>query len=616
MKKIIYLAMGLVAAVSLFSSCKDELFLTENPKTVFTNENAFEKPEQVDAALVRAYIKFSNMNLIQNAYMGGEGASNFLKGEGSDMYGGTRGSGASGSFSNFWALQETNGSFNSAWNSLYQLIAYSNLVFEGLNVIQEKGAISDSDAKYLAAQANFFKGWAYLRLGELFGGVMLQKELSYELKFDYERSSRKETYDYAIECLDNAVKDLPDFPMVSGRVAKGVANHFLAEAYLARGVETGNTADYNSAITAADWVISHHPLMTERFGSRSENGKQPNGVPDNGVPRYNPEGNVFWDLFQIGNMAYGDNGNTESLMIFEQPSYDKYATFGGTRYIFSATIGPAYRDATWSDAYKAGEPSGGPWKGQIDGKLFPGQQLGVHLTGSWGMIASMDYADEYVWEGEFADDIRNSQIVLWTPVVMDMNSPRYLQPTTKEMLSDPAYHARVSCKITTQDEWGWNKSHASGMGIPYLYHYDADWYIARSAETYLLRAEAKLRNGNADGAAADINAVRARAKASKLYTAGEVDLEAILDERARELVWEEMRWPTLMRMGKGGQDSPGSNEVVKKHLEKHTFSAEIMPDVYANRTLPSWTLFAIPFNVINLNSDAVIQQNDGWQKKD
>ncbi|MBQ6578573.1 MAG: RagB/SusD family nutrient uptake outer membrane protein [Bacteroidales bacterium] len=607
MKKALYLVIGLAAALSAISSCvSDKEFLTEEPKTIYTIENAFEKASQIDAALIRCYTKFNSMNFVG---LGSDGAADFLKGSGSDMLGGTRGNGASGAFSNFWALQTTNGNFNSVWNSCYQLIAYSNLVFQGLGVIE---GLSAEENGYLSGQANFFKGWAYLRLAELFGGVPIQESLGTELKFDYERTTREETYNYAIQCFEAALSGLPEYPKQPGRVAKGIVNHFLAEAYLARGVETGSNADFTKSISYADAVISKYPIMTQRFGSRSENGKQPAGIPDNGVPRYQPDGNVFWDLFQIGNVAYGANGNTESLMIFEQPLYEKRAQFGGQLYAYGVSCGPAYRDASWSEAYKAGEPSGGPWKGRMDGDLFPGKQLGVYLTGSWGMIATMDYADEFVWRGDLADDLRNSDIVLWTPVVMDMDSPRYLQPTTKEMLADPAYHARISCKYTTRDLWGWNLSHCSSMGAPYVNQFGRDWYIARSAETYLLRAEAKLRGGDAAGAAADINAVRSRSQAKKLYSAGEVDLEVILDERARELAWEEMRWPTLMRMGKGGQTSKGENPVVKKHLETHTFSAEIMPATFANRTLPEWTLFAIPFNAINLNKDGILDQNYGW----
>ena len=611
MKKKIYLVMGLVAALSFFNACDDEAFLKEEPKTVYTKENAFEKAAQVDAALVRAYTKFNLMNSINNAFAGGaDGASNFLKGDGSDVLGGTRGSGASTSFSNFWSLQTTDGNFNTAWTSLYQLAAYANLVFDGLDVIE---GLSSDEANYLAGQANFFKGWAYLRLAELFGGVPIQERLSEELRFDYERASRADTYTYAIKCFEEALPGLPDYPKVSGRVAKGVVNHFLAEAYLARGVETGSSSDYDKAISYADAVISKYPLMTERFGSRSENGKQPAGIPDNGVPRYNPDGNVFWDLFQIGNIAYGANGNTESLMIYEQPSYEKQSVYGGSMNAFGVTCGPAFRDASWSREYALQNKNGGPWKGKIDGNLFPGQQLGLHLTGSWGMIATMDYNDEYVWEGAFADDLRNSQIVLWTPVVMDSESPLYLQPTTKEMLADQGYHARVSCKYTTWDLWGWNLAHCSSMGAPYVRQFGRDWYIARSSETYLLRAEAKLRKGDKTGAANDINAVRSRSKATRLYGSDEVTLFSILDERARELAWEEMRWPTLMRMGKGGQDGPGSNDVMKQQLSQHTFSAEINPELFKGKELPEWTLFPIPFNAINLNSDVELKQNYGWK---
>ena len=165
--------MGLVAALPAFNSCSDEEFLTEEPKTIYTKENAFEKSTQVDAALVRAYIKFNGMNTLNNGFVGGgDAASNLLKGDGSDLLGGTRGSGAAGSFSNFWNLKTDNSAFLSVWNSMYQLSAYANLALDGLDIIE---GLSDDEAKYLEAQANFFKGWAYLRLGEMFGGVPIHE---------------------------------------------------------------------------------------------------------------------------------------------------------------------------------------------------------------------------------------------------------------------------------------------------------------------------------------------------------------------------------------------------------------------------------------------------------
>ena len=82
----------------------------------------------------------------------------------------------------------------------------------------------------------------------------------------------------------------------------------------------------------------------------------------------------------------------------------------------------------------------------------------------------------------------------------------------------------------------------------------------RFAETYLLRAEARLRQNNTAGAADDINVLRDRAFKDARVTsnnpelgrvsAGDINIDFILDERARELIAEENRRMTLVRTGK------------------------------------------------------------------
>ncbi len=71
----------------------------------------------------------------------------------------------------------------------------------------------------------------------------------------------------------------------------------------------------------------------------------------------------------------------------------------------------------------------------------------------------------------------------------------------------------------------------------------------RLAETYLIAAEALWRDGRMLEGILYINAIRERA----LGTAGIVDYideDLILDEHARELAFENLRWYTLKRMGK------------------------------------------------------------------
>ena len=81
---------------------------------------------------------------------------------------------------------------------------------------------------------------------------------------------------------------------------------------------------------------------------------------------------------------------------------------------------------------------------------------------------------------------------------------------------------------------------ASGKGA------NGDMYLFRLADTYLLRAEAKFYQGNASGAAEDVNAVRRRANAKKMYST--VTIGDIMDERARELYLEEFRQAEMVRV--------------------------------------------------------------------
>ncbi|MGN1221566.1 MAG: RagB/SusD family nutrient uptake outer membrane protein [Candidatus Cryptobacteroides sp.] len=607
MKSYKYILAGSLAIAALTSCDKD--FLTEDPKTIYTTSTAFEKSSQVESQLTTAYRAIfathgycmESLNNVPNI-LGGVGADNL------DIFHTLCGNGAAG-MSNYSTWTTSDNKFTELWDKMYQIVSYGNLALMGAEKVEWT---DPAEKAYNVAQAHFFRGYAYLRLAECFGGVPLVTEFVETLKLDYVRESRANVYQFAIDELEAAAKDLPDYPKQDGKVAKGAAYHFLAEAYIALGTETDDKECYVKAQQAAQQTINLHPLMTQRFGSRAN----PASTDiRNGVPAYKEDGDVFYDLFQIGNYPYSA-GNTESVWIVDIPSFEAlqgsglaegaYSSYmhSGQIYYLTMFVGPVFRDLRWKNEFREDGANDSPFLGDIDLNKYPGGNLSAYLGGfSIGRVFPTEYLSNKVWQGKYWDDMRNSSVNLCREFLcLDRSHSRYNTIVKAEELIDPAGYAPVSAKIAMQDDWGW---HASAMD-QHTYQYGRDWYVVRSSETYLLLAEAYLRAGDASKAAETVNVVRSRAKAAPL-SAGDMTIYEILDERARELSYEERRWPTLLRMG--SSLNGGSNEVMKNQIMKN---AMYVADYQYYTGSINWTLFPIPLKYIQMNSEAEMPQNPGW----
>lgn len=590
MKTRKYLALALTALSLGVTGCNDEDFLKEKPETIYTLENSFNTVDQVQASVDNQYQHIRYW--FQNNF--------FLKGIGADYLDapGWRCGGGSSGTSNFAAWSSDYGTTYGIYEAMYMLVAYCNQTLDGI-AGSELTYDNEAQKNSFIAQSRFFRGFAYLTLGELFGGVPVVTQFYETPRYDFTRSSREETYQQAIDDLTYATENLPQYPSEAGRVAQGAANHYLAEAYLALAtIKNNDKATLDKAIGAANKAMSLHALMTERFGTRANPSSTSN---IGGVDAYYPEGDVFFDLFQAGNLDYAE-GNTEALWTLQNDLEIKHE-YGGDQYLsYPRNFSPVLRDAKWKAEYAESGANASPWNGDIDNALYPGGNICAYVGGKGvSFTAPTDYVINEVWKGKYSDDMRNSPCNIRRQFVcLDRKHSMYGKVVSEEMISAESMdrYYPIWTKFAPIDDYGYEGVAAGYDGSrDNMYRDD---YACRLAETYLLRAEAYLRAGDKEKAAADINALRKRAKCAYEIPASEVDIHTVLDERARELFFEERRWCTLLRMESG---------VAAEQLKAHAMYVADYP-VYTG--VINWNLFPFPQAVIDSNTGNVLDQNAGW----
>ena len=158
---------------------------------------------------------------------------------------------------------------------------------------------------------------------------------------------------------------------------------------------------------------------------------------------------------------------------------------------------------------------------------------------------------------------------------------------------------------------------------------EGDWYMYRLAETYLLRAEAYLWKGEKGKAAEDVNAIRRRAHCSKLFTADEMNMGVVMDERARELYMEEWRRVELSRVSYifalTGQTDEFDQTYTEENISDNSYwwqrvckynnfynSGIKTRSNVAYTISPYHIFFPVPQSSINGNREGVINQNKGY----
>jgi starch-binding outer membrane protein, SusD/RagB family len=469
---------------------------------------------------------------------------------------------------------------NGHWDPYFKIIAEANTIIARLPTSK----LTDTEKKLFEAQGKFFRGFAYRCLGYLYGGVPIIVEETKSLKEDFVRVTKKQVYTQAIDDMKFAAANLKEITAVrDGEVSKLVAQHFLAEVYLADG-------QFQNAIDAADIVLKSASvkLMTQRFGSRSTE---------------NP-GDVYWDLFRKNNQNRAGSLNTEGLWVIQlepdTPGGTSPTTVGflnADAFLFERVHAPLIRDVRINGVAPFLWPYGDyNSAGRGVGFLAPSEYfINTAYDDPTNDIrnANHNFVRKYVGNNPtsplFGKEIDFANLPTGTTgtngaAVVSNKPNRAIYPYQTKCTEPFGHPAGLLTGTDAKNPYILK----SGAGATYQ-----DQYLVRLADTYLLRAEANLGINNLEAAATDINVIRARAKATPVEAA-KVNIDYILDERIREFGFEEKRIFTLMRTGKW------LDRVVKCN------------PFYAAQVKPAYNLWPIPQSEIDRNRGAKLEQNPGY----
>lgn len=504
--------------------------------------------------------------------------------------------------------QLNSGDFNKIgwyWYEGYKGIKYANVVISRIDDATYK---DEAERNAVLGSAYFHRAFRYYRLTQQFGDVPFIGIEVKEPKLDFYSTKRevilrkiqKDMEFAAQHCSDNVDR---------GRVTKGAAGHLLAKINLALG-------DFDKAIASANAVIDGgvYSLMTTPFGSvPKEDGDY---LTNLGIVRNDVVSRLHW----WQNKAIAANKEVLFMVISREDLVDSRLDLQIMRQAV-----PFWGVSNSNMLYTPdGFAPGTSDLASREIKLVETFGRGI------GRARGTSYHTKKIWDD--ANDLRHKKYN-W----MNMEDLVYNHPNLKgksAYYNKPLELRNAAGKVLTTDtirNWfGWphykiynpDPRRTQPQGGSY------DWYVFRLAETYLLRAEAYWWKGDIAKAMADVNAVRTRAGAAPYTDQSNFDIGTILDERARELFWEEPRKTELARVAflfaKTGKPYRGKTYSEASFGTSNFYFDRIMEytDFYnkgvkANNgqeytMSPFHVLWPIPQAAISSNTKGQLNQNFGY----
>lgn len=599
-----HIIIGGVAIVLSLSSCK-ESFLEPKAYSIFTPENTYTNYEGLMSAI-------SACNRNANHEMFGDGAPIIHEMRASDIAicGQTDQSGPLCDYDtqltpNNVRNSDTKDRTGWYWQENYYGIKYANIV---LNRMGNAKFSSVDEEKEVRGMALFHRDWRYYKLICQFGDVpwigheITTPEVSFNSTNRWDMLKQMEVdMEYAYKWMKDD-KDL-------GYPTKGAAGIVLMKVLMLN-------QKFDRAIEVGKEIVAAHPLMTEKFS-----------------PAKDRHANLMIDLFSTeGKIAAANKEGLYYAVSWPEMQGNEKSQIMRNAVPYWAKI-------------KTPDGQTGCQQGAASEDLNTIYDNNTNVGRGIGSVRPTNYYQYEIWTSKEKNDIRS-------PFNHDswrrMEDLYYNKPGTKYYRQ----HLQRPAGMSTGDSirwwfnWPWyrlyipdevpdNKADIKGG--------DAPMYIMRSAEAYLLLAECYYWKNDLSNAAAMLNVVRRRSGAEDL-TAADINIGAIVNERARELYYEEERHIELVRISYiyaltakpcevfGGHvykldNFSGPDEVGvynKDHgynfyfdwVDTHNnfYNKGVKTNYYTYTLSNHHVLWPIPENAITANTGGVINQNPGYVK--